>query len=43
LAVVQSGTVNPQELYLISNDKEKRLLLRRKLIEQADYNNDGLT
>lgn len=43
LAIIQSGSVYPQELYLISNDKERRLFFRRKLIEQSDYNNDGFT
>jgi hypothetical protein len=32
----------PQELYLISHDKQRRLLLRRKLISSWDLNNDGL-
>lgn len=43
IAVYQTWTIYPQELYLISHDKQKRLLFRRKLIEQADYNNDWTT
>ena len=43
LAMYQTGTIYPQELYLISNDKQRRLLFRRKLIEQSDYNSDGVT
>lgn len=43
LAVIQSGIVYPQELYLISNDKERRLFFRRKLVEANDYNHDGTT
>lgn len=43
IAIIQSGSVYPQELYLISNDKERRLFFRRKLVEESDYNNDGFT
>ncbi len=32
---------NVKELYLISKDKKKRILLRRSLLAQGDWNNDG--
>lgn len=32
---------NVPELYLISKDKKTRLLLRRKLVQQNDSNNNG--
>ena len=41
IAVLQTGQNFPQELYLISHDKTKRLLFRRKLIASWDYNNDA--
>jgi hypothetical protein len=41
IAIYQSGNNLPQELYLISNDKTRRLFFRRKMIESADYNGDG--
>lgn len=44
IAVVSdvANKIYPQELYLISKDKTRRLLFRRKLIEQSDYDGDGL-
>lgn len=44
-AVYQDPATNnyPQELYLISHDKTKRLLLRRHLKEWSDYNHDWWT
>ena len=33
---------NIQELYLISQDKNSRIFIRRKLIESGDWNNDGI-
>ncbi len=43
IAIMWTATNYPQELYLISNDKTRRLFFRRKLVEQADYNSDGFT
>lgn len=42
IAIVQTGQNFPQELYLISHDKTKRLLFRRKVIESGDYNGDTI-
>lgn len=42
VAVYQTNTNYPQELYLISNDKQRKLLFRRKLKEQFDYNWDWI-
>jgi prepilin-type N-terminal cleavage/methylation domain-containing protein len=41
LIAIQDPT-HVQELYLISKDKKKRLFLRRKLLDQVDYNGDGV-
>ncbi len=40
-AIYQTDDNKPQELYLISHDKTKRLYMRRVLKDQIDINNDG--
>lgn len=41
-SVYSKSWFTPSELYLISFDKKKRLYIRRKQIEQGDYNGDGI-